>query len=64
MGYCQAMNFVAISLLRAARTGSLSEEDAFWLLVAVCEEIVPYYYVKDMSGVKVATSVLTGLARF
>jgi hypothetical protein len=61
VGYCQAMNFVAISLLRAARTGSLSEEDAFWLLVAVCEEIVPYYYVKDMSGVKVATSVLTGL---
>ena len=40
VGYCQAMNFVAISLLRAARTGSLSEEDAFWLLAAVCEEIV------------------------
>ena len=61
VGYCQAMNFVAISLLRAARTGSLSEEDAFWLLVAVCEEIVPYYYVKDMSGVKVATDILKGL---
>jgi hypothetical protein len=61
VGYCQAMNFVAISLLRAARTGSLSEEDAFWLLVAVCEEIVPYYYVKEMSGVKVATAILKGL---
>eukprot|EP00946_MAST-07B_sp_MAST-7B-sp1_P002846 g2846.t1 len=58
IGYCQAMNFVAISLLRAARTGSLSEEDAFWLLVAVCEEIVPTYYVKDMSGVKVANKIL------
>ena len=63
VGYCQAMNFVAISLLRAARTGSLSEEDAFWLLSAVCEEIVPYYYVKDMSGVKAATNILTGLVK-
>jgi hypothetical protein len=57
------MNFVAISLLRAARTGSLSEEDAFWLLVAVCEEIVPTYYVKDMSGVKVANKILDALVQ-
>ncbi len=58
VGYCQAMNFVAISLLRATRTGSLSEADAFWMLVAVCEHIVPFYYVKDMSGVQEATKML------
>ena len=38
----------------------LSEEDAFWLLVAV-QELAPFYYVKDMTGVQVATQVLSQL---
>ena len=40
VGYCQGMNFVALSLLRALA----SEELAFWILCAVVCEICPHTY--------------------
>ncbi|KAJ1472899.1 rab-GTPase-TBC domain-containing protein [Baffinella frigidus] len=38
VGYCQAMNFVAATLLLV-----LEEDDAFWVLCCVLEDIVPGY---------------------
>eukprot|EP01132_Coremiostelium_polycephalum_P009982 gene9982-12236_t len=45
IGYCQSMNIVvAIFLL------FLDEEDAFWLLATLCEDIAPDYYRPGMVG--------------
>jgi len=45
LGYCQSLNFVVGFLLAAL---DCSEEEAFWLLVALAESIVPGYYVTTM----------------
>ncbi|RMZ83812.1 hypothetical protein DV738_g1023, partial [Chaetothyriales sp. CBS 135597] len=45
VGYCQAMNIVAAALLIFS-----SEEQAFFLLGALCDRLLPGYYSKDMYG--------------
>lgn len=45
VGYCQAMNIVAAALLIYQ-----SEEQAFWTLNVLCENLVPGYYSKTMYG--------------
>jgi hypothetical protein len=64
VGYCQGMNFIAARFLminegneeqsqRNEETKQMEiykEEQAYWLLVAVCTKLCPGYYVPSMTG--------------
>ena len=50
VAYCQGMNFIAAALLLFTADGPAGEEQAFWLLAHVVEEILPDHYVQSMIG--------------
>ncbi|RHY96350.1 hypothetical protein DYB35_007902 [Aphanomyces astaci] len=56
VGYCQSMNFLGAMLLVY-----LGEEEAFWVLACIVEDLVPGYHTKSMVGSRVDQYVFAAL---
>jgi hypothetical protein len=58
IGYCQSMNFLAAVLLH-----HMDEEEAFWVLTAVVEELTPNYHTRSMAGSRADQRVFADLVQ-
>ena len=59
VGYCQGMNYVAGLLLLVTK----DEENAFWLLKVLAENILPDYYAPNIPGLVTDVRVLSELIK-
>ncbi|PIA18868.1 TBC-domain-containing protein, partial [Coemansia reversa NRRL 1564] len=57
LGYCQAMNIVASTMLVF-----MSEEQVFWTLTVMCNRMVPGYYSPSMYGASLDQAIFQSLA--
>ena len=58
LGYCQGMNFLAGLAILVTRT----EEESFWILSRLVEDMCPQYYAQNLIGVQVDARVFSQLA--
>lgn len=58
-GYTQGLNFIAAVILLAG----VSEEDTFWCVVAVVEELFPNFYSDELSGTKIENAIIGTLLK-
>ena len=58
IGYCQSMNFLAACLLMY-----LDEEESFWMLAVICEDLAEGYYTPGLPGLQVDIRILQDLLR-
>jgi hypothetical protein len=58
IGYCQSMNFLAAVLLH-----QMEEEEAFWVLTAIVEELTPMYHTRSMAGSRADQRVFSDLVQ-
>ena len=58
IGYCQSMNIVAALLLLF-----MPEENVFWMMTCVCEDIVPHYYNEELFGSLIDQQIFVLLVR-
>nr|CCA16959.1 sporangia induced conserved hypothetical protein [Albugo laibachii Nc14] len=56
VGYCQSMNFLAAMLLQ-----QLAEEETFWVLAVIVEDLIPQFHERNMRGSRVEQLVLSDL---
>ncbi|EGZ12270.1 hypothetical protein PHYSODRAFT_517537 [Phytophthora sojae] len=56
VGYCQSMNFLAAVLLQ-----QMGEEEAFWVLASIVEELTPQYHTRTMTGSRADQRVFSDL---
>ena len=52
VGYCQSLNFVAAMLILVG-----GEEFGFWMLAAICADVIPDYHTHQMTGLRIDTQV-------
>eukprot|EP00039_Didymoeca_costata_P025688 m.14125 g.14125 ORF g.14125 m.14125 type:complete len:908 (+) comp4992_c0_seq1:207-2930(+) len=54
LGYCQSLSYIGEILMKVME----QEEDVFWCLTAICEDLAPGHYPPSMMGYKAELQVL------
>lgn len=55
--YCQGMNYLVAYFL----VNNISEEETFWILVRLTEDVLPDDYFKDLSTISITSQIFSDL---